>query len=285
MTFGIGAFGTGMFGITEMRPLWLVLLPMPADHPPSIAVLLASDGGTLSDIVIMRGPDEVLHTIEDGVDRAETRDYEAPYGVDVTYTVTAVHSVEGPVSATGVVRLVTAGAYLIHPVRALSVCIDVGNWRNDGVNISGESAQSTSRPARQSRFDPPSRTRSVVFRAGPRMAASWTLVLLTPRLVDRDAIEAILTDQSPLLLRVPAGMPVDLPDGWYQAGDIDVGRVTERLDREVRKITMPLVPCERPPEAVGDVWTWQTLEDSFETWADVESTFESWTELQLGGYS
>jgi hypothetical protein len=111
------------------------------------------------------------------------------------------------------------------------------------------------------------------------------LVLLTPTLVDRDAVEAILTDQSPLLLRVPAAMPVDLPDGWYQAGDAEVARVSQRLDREVRKITMELVPCERPPEAVGDVWTWQTLEDSFETWADVEATFESWTELQLGGYS
>lgn len=285
MTFGTGHFGTGAFGVTETRPLWLVLLPMPDEQPPSVVIHLASDGGTLSNIVIMRGPDEVLHTIEDGADRAESRDYEVPYGVEVTYKVTAVHSVDGPVSATAMVRLAATAAYLIHPVRSLSVCIDAGHWRDDGVNISGETGQSMSRPARQSRFNPPSRTRAVAFRSGPRMAPSWTLVLLTPRLIDRDAVDAILTDQSPLLLRVPAAMPIDLPGGWYQVDDVDASRVSQRLDREVRKITIPLVPCERPPEAVGDVWTWQTLEDSFETWADVEATFESWTELQLGGYS
>jgi hypothetical protein len=183
-------------------------------------------------------------------------------------------------AASATAKLELDEAWLIHPTfPSLSCSIDPGQhrFRDNGINVDATSKASKSRAARATRHQLVGRRRDVVISSGPRAAAEWELRLRTRRLADRDAVEDLVDDQSPLLLRSPPSWPWDLPDGWYSVGDYSEERPrANRLDAPDRLLTLPLTPVDPPAARLGSVWTYATDKLQNPTYGDSLNAFPTY---------
>lgn len=174
-------------------------------------------------------------------------------------------------------------AWLIHPGQpALSVSIGAGTWRDDGINVDPLSSQQTTAKSAVTLHQPVGRTRSVAIATGNRLEDEWDLVLLTPRVVDRDAVRAIVHDQTPLLLRSPTAFNWDLPDGFYTVGDLPINRLTPDLTHGYRRITLPLIPSDSPVVATADERTYASVLLDSVDYAGLLLIYDTYTDLLLG---
>lgn len=176
-------------------------------------------------------------------------------------------------------------AWLLHPSSpSLSVSIDPGPnaWRDDGLNVAIESAQSSVAKSAQTLHYPIGRTRAVVIGHGNRLEDEWTLVLTAPRLEDRDAVSAIVRDQTPLLIRSPLSFGWDLPDGFYAIGDVTSDRYFAPLQYEERRITLPLVPSDPPVVRLAGERTYADLLLEAASYSDLLAMYDTYTDLLTG---
>lgn len=174
-------------------------------------------------------------------------------------------------------------AWLIHPGQpTLSVSIDAGTWRDEGINVDPASAQQTTAKSAVTFHQPVGRTRAVAITTGNRLEDEWELVLLTPRLADRDAVRAIVTDQTPLLLRSPTAFNWDLADGFYTVGDLPVNRLTPNLTNGYRRITLPLTPSDSPVVRTASERTYASLLEDAVDYAGLLLEYDTYTDLLLG---
>lgn len=189
-------------------------------------------------------------------------------------------------AAAAVTHLDVDEAWLIHPTYpTLSRSIDPGQhqFRDDGINVDAASKASVGRAARSTRHDLEGRRRAVVITSGPRGAPEWELVLRTRYLADRDDVVLLIDDQSPLLLRSPAGWPWDLPDDWYSVGDYSETRPrAARLDAPDRVMTLPLVPVDPPIVRLGVVSTYGTDLRRFPTYRASKKAHPTYLDRMVG---
>ena len=175
------------------------------------------------------------------------------------------------------------GVWLLHPASpSLSVCVQTVDWRDDGVNIALQTKQQTSRPAVSTAHTIVGRPRPVVITTGDRQDGLWSLVLYTNTTVDRDSVIALITDQTPLLLRSPTEIDFDLPDGWYSVGDVTEDRVYEPLVYPHKVITLPLQPVDEPVVHRGVTNTWADVLTRYATWQDVLDGNDTWLDVLAG---
>lgn len=175
-------------------------------------------------------------------------------------------------------------AWLIHPIFPdLSISIDANRRRWEGLSIEQVSASQITRAAQSTVIRTIGRERAVVVTNGNRAAGEWILKLFAPRLVDRDSVDAITRDQSPLLLRMPPSFEWDIPDDWYSVGNTDDDRVLRRAGQFIyREYTLPLTPVDPPPLVQGAEWTWADVVATYATWADVLAAYPTWLDLVVG---
>jgi len=289
MTYGTGTYGTGQYGAAAEAGFVFRAIPEPDSSPPRVRLYVdtGSDDVTIREMTITRDGQPIRAEVPVGGRRLVTFDYEAPYGVPLTYEVEGVAldaPVEAPFSMTAMTTLDSPCAWLVHPVVSMSVCIDAYRWRDDALNLQGTSAKTFSRPARMSRFDPPGRSRAVFFRHGPRQISEWEMTLFAPTADSLDALDAALRGQSPMLLRIPPSWRLDLPDDWYQIGDTSAERATDVLRYHERRVTLGMTPTIAPPLVAAMPWTYADVADAFETYADLVVEYESYAELGVGGW-
>lgn len=181
------------------------------------------------------------------------------------------------------VTLTITEAWLIHPGQpTLSVSIDAGTWRDTGLNVDPASSQQNNAEAAITLHSPIGRTRTVAIAHGNRLEETWPLVLLSPTIADRDAVRAIIRDQTPLLLRSPASFGWDLTDGYYSVQAVQFDRLTANLKDTYRRITLPLIPSDPPVVRIGDDRDWSDVVEENEDWASVVLKYDTWTDLVLG---
>lgn len=176
-------------------------------------------------------------------------------------------------------------AWLIHPSQpSLSVSIDAGPnaWRDDGLNVDISTARQTASAASVTLHQPVGRERTVAITQGVRRLDDWTLVLIAPTLDDRDELQAVLRDQTPLLLRSPEAFGWDLPDGFYSVQDVSFDRIAGSLADELRRVTLPLIPTDAPVARVATERTYTTLATEFGSYAEIPSAYDTYAELLLG---
>jgi hypothetical protein len=174
-------------------------------------------------------------------------------------------------------------AWLLHPSSpSLSVSIDANTWRDDGLNVAIESAQQSVARSAQTLHYPIGRPRAVVIGHGNRLDDEWTLVLTAPRLEDRDAVSAIVRDQTPLLIRSPLSFGWDLPDGFYAIGDVTSDRYFAPLLFTERRISLPLTPSDPPVVRQGSERTSGDLLLEAASYSDLLAMYDTYTDLLTG---
>jgi len=176
-------------------------------------------------------------------------------------------------------------AWLIHPTfNTLSCSIDAGqhNFRDVGINVARATKSALTRASKAARHDPQDAEFAVVFTSGARSPGEWEMLLHARTLPDRDTVTALCRDQSPLLLRSPAGWVWDLPDGWYSVGDLGETRPREGLHHADRQISLPLTPVPEPTARLAASWTFAQDLMRNPTFADSLAEFPTFLERLVG---
>lgn len=189
-----------------------------------------------------------------------------------------------PFSASASTTLDVDAAWLIHPSQpSLSIPIDFGIGGDRSLRfIEASSGDSRMSNAQSAIHRPIGRRRAVVITSGPRQADEWTLVIGAPTVAAKNAVRAIVDDQTPLLLRFPAGKSQDLPDDWYSVGDVDISRIAPHAIIPLTLITLPLIPVDEPIVRQGALWTWGDVVIKYPTWADVIADNDTWIDVLAG---
>jgi hypothetical protein len=192
-------------------------------------------------------------------------------------------SATAPFAATATTTLNVVDTWLIHPSQpSLSVPI-YSHESSAGVRyIEASSGEQKSSKAVSTVHRPIGRKRPVVITSGPRQADEWTLVVESETIAAKNALRAIVDDQTPLLLRSPASVVMDLPDDWYSVGDVTVQRLEVPVITEATQMTMPLTPVDEPVVRVGALWTWGDVLTTYVTWQDVLDDNATWLDVLAG---
>jgi hypothetical protein len=194
-------------------------------------------------------------------------------------------SATSPFSASASGFLDVRETWLIHPSKpSLSIPIDAGPQGGSRLLrfIEASSGESKSSAAQSTIHRPVGRRKAVVITSGPRAADEWTLVLGAPTIAGKDAVRAIVDDQSPLLLRSPVDTISDLPDDWYSVGDVTVSRVEVPVITQETLITLPLTPVDEPIVRQGALWTYGSDLLANATYADSRAEFPTYLDRLAG---
>lgn len=190
---------------------------------------------------------------------------------------------DAPFSATASAYLDVRETWLIHPSKpGLSVPI-YNHESSDGLRwIEASSGDQKSSGAVSTIHRPVGRRKAVVITSGPRQADEWTLVVESLTIGSKNSLRAIVDDQTPLLLRSPADVVMDLPDDWYAVGDVSVSRVEVPVITEATLTSMPLIPVDEPVVRVGALWTAGDVLLRYATGQAVLDAFDTALDLLAG---
>lgn len=189
-----------------------------------------------------------------------------------------------PFAAVAAVTLEVDKAWLIHPSQpSLSRAIDSGHGgiRMDYF-VEATTADTKSSQASSTTHQLVGRRRPIVITSGPRQADEWTMVIGSRTILAKDALRAMLDDQTPLLLRSPTEFGWDLPDDWYSVGDVSIERVTSPFINEMTLTTLPLTPVDEPIVRQGALWTYGSDLLANPTYADSRSAFSTYLDRLAG---
>ncbi len=171
--------------------------------------------------------------------------------------------------------------WLIHPSQP-DLSLSIGS---DTTFMEASTRAQTKSEARRTIHEPIGRRRRVVTTTGPRAAEEWVLSILSMTLDARADLLALLDDQTPLLLRMPAGSTEeDVPDGWYSVGDLTVDRMPNAEWRPIRELNLPMTPVDEPIVTPGSDWTWADVAMDFTTWASLlpPAGYDAWIDTLAG---
>lgn len=184
-------------------------------------------------------------------------------------------------TATAATQVNPKASWLIHPTyTSLSVPFE----GDCAINMGAETRAQVTSGAQRTIIPIQGSSTPVVVVNGRRGADAWTLALNCPSIGDRDAVRALVDDQSPLLLR--AHSPAcDIPDGWYSIGDVGSSRPAPIAANEMHRISLPMQPVREPVVAFGNAgWSYSDVR-LVGTYADVQARFPTYLDLALGGGS
>lgn len=277
VTAGVG-FGNASFvaktGDTFGLQLGTEFIPMPIASTGAVTLTVAADRRSVSAV---HGSTRVDRPASVSTTELVARAYAAgasvgPFTVEVATRIAT--------SASTTATLDVPDAWLIHPIQpAFSMPIE--QFRSDSpTSVESSTDNQRTYAARQAIYQPAGRREAVVFPLGPRAAGSWTLVLNTHSIDERNDLMTLLDDQAPVLLRSPALADWDLPDGWYAVGDVQVERPIDIGANEWRKVSLPLTRVAEPPVRLAPTLTWGDLMLRGVTWGDLLS--KTWLDALMG---
>lgn len=194
-------------------------------------------------------------------------DYEAPFGETVTYTATPTAG-PGPVTSDPVVLAVTQ-AWLIHPgFPSLSQPIQ-------GVSLGTETIGSNTVV-----LAPLGRQTAIAIGDGTRQAPAGTLGLKTVTAEDKANLDALLADDSTLLLQIAYDYTAETEYMWVSLGNLTRDRrVPTDLGNPAKLWSAPYQIVEAPSGLLQSQRTWADVLAEFATWQDILDTYATWADL------
>lgn len=198
-------------------------------------------------------------------------DYEAPFGLAVTYSASSVTPVGSATSSA--VTLDVATAWLRHPgIPSLSVELALDRFRKDSFGT-------RSRPASRAVFTPLGRSDPVVVTSGARRTVESQMVLRTDTAQQRDELWSLVDDESVLLLDIPPGEAWGVAHEYISVGDVAEVRMADWGDEPRRWFPLPYLVVERPAGGLQAQYTWADVLADHATWADVRSRYDTWADV------
>lgn len=159
-------------------------------------------------------------------------DYEAPYGLPVTYT-----TEENPATVSGQVTVNVAEVWLIHPgVPELSMPVEL---------LAGSLAEEEW-AVTQAAYWPLGREYPVVHTDGMRKAPTSSLLVSVDNLTDEARVRAVVRDTSALLLNIPTSLDYGMDASYIAIGSVKNRRVTDIGGDAHRAIELPFQVVDRP---------------------------------------
>lgn len=247
------------------------------------AVQVTIDGGaTITAVTLKRtaGGATDLARIQPatGHPTASVQDYEIPWDADVTYTA-AVTTGSGTTSYTSTaVRVSASAAWAIHPAYPQrSVTIDQQH-PTVSTGICVVAVNTVTRPAVSTEHRIYGSAFPVVTTFGSRQSARGGIVLTTSTLSDSAALDQLLDDQTPILIRFPAAFGVGWEDGFYSIGDVTVDRPGLAADPR-RTYTLPFTRVRPPAVTTQSGWDYPTITETFADYQSITDTFADYPAL------
>lgn len=222
----------------------LTLVADPTHTPPRVIVTVASGSAATFTAVDVRREGEMLRgTVPLGLNTYVVDDFEASYGVATSYTVTFTLSTGTSGSVSESVTLSPARAWLIHPrTPDLSVSFTDGS---DGAGI--VQIGDTQSDSQASRHRVLSASRDVVMSFGTRSDPSYSsFQVATTTAAESSALESLLKDETPVLLRIPASWGLDFKEGFYSVLNWTAAPLLNLAGTWLKRWTLPLAPANAP---------------------------------------
>lgn len=254
----------------------------PDNDPPRVELLVDTsgfEGGTLR--VTRTDPDGTIVNIRATDEPAEIADnqwlnydYEAPFGVPVTYT--AIMTLGSSSASSDVVTLNVGRVWLIHagdPTRSYTPP-RVRGFTERERNID------------QGTFKVLGRRDPVVTTDGQRSGVESKVLIRTETHAERDGLWAVLEDGSTLLLNVPASFGWGLTTEWIAVGKVSEARIADlRGADQGRVFTLPYTVAPRPVGSVLPERVYADLPGEAVTYADQSLMYASYLDLRSGTQS
>jgi hypothetical protein len=259
----------------------ITAVPQPNNVPPRTQITIATPSGdTITAVALLRSANG--STVQTRVQPAPGPspivlfDYEPPRETPLTYTATVTHGGTTDTYVSAPVTLTPPYPVATHPTTpALSVVLDRASFDFMGVVSIGDetrAALTTKHRILGAEFQ-------VVTKTGPRAAATFQLQVATVTAQERAALAALVRDQTPLFISVPSAWGWDWEDGYYDVGDVGVGRIIQYGPEPRRVTTLALERVEAPAGTQQSPRTWTDVVNDFATWADVAAAYATWTDV------
>lgn len=124
------------------------------------------------------------------------------------------------------------------------------------------------------------RGKPIHVNTGPRQSDQTSLQIATETTADRQAVAALLADETPLLVRIPSSWLMDFDDGFYAVGDVTFERAQQMYGVPARIINLPLQSVEAPAVSVQNVGhSWATVASEIESWTAVRAVYATWADM------
>lgn len=248
---------------------------------PGIEITVTGGGAVMTAVTLRRTANGVtaLTPVQPatGGTTATVLDYLLPWDADVAYAATVTTSGGTTVYTAASVNVTSTDAWAIHPVfPQLSVSID--RTVPTGGVFTGSWAGAT-RPPRFTEHDVIDAPFPVVTTVGQRGGLRGNLTLWAENPEDRDAVVALITDQTPILFRYPDALGVPWEDGFYAVADYGEEQVgTSRGGWW--KLTLALIRTAPPASTVQVAWDYPTITATFADYAALTAAFADYPSLR-----
>ena len=251
----------------------IIATPFPNAEPPRVLIELASGSASVfTSIQLFRDSVPVRTQPTVGATTAVATDYFAGYQRTVTY-----RAVTNLGTYTTTVVLDVDRAWFIHASQpTFSVPL-----RKDGAAASIRAIGDIANPTGASVHTVIGSPLPVTKRTGARVAGSRTIRLQSFTGTEAAAIAQLLSDDSPVLIRLPESWQVRFTEGWYSIGAYGEDLPFDLPAEFYREWTLPAQQVVEPKLIVNQLWSWDALADSGLTWDSLPETFPSWYDLTV----
>lgn len=192
-------------------------------------------------------------------------DYEAPFGMAVTYTSLPPTN---PAETSNADTLTVPDVWLVHPgVPDVSVRVDPQHVMT---------LDDRSRTARAAVLQPLGRATPIVV-SETRSSVQSGLTVITDTLTDRDAMWAVLAGGSALLLNVPPSLDWGVTWEYVSIGDVSESYVAGGAS-ESRIFALPYTVVDRPIGSLQAQWTYAGLLGKYTTYGDTLAHYATYAD-------
>lgn len=185
-------------------------------------------------------------------------DFEMAWDAPIAYRAVMTYGGGTVTQTSSTVTVTSAAAWAIHPTSpALSARIDVLDTAAAGIGTIGDSTWAATRTV-HAVLDSPYPV-PVRVGAGARVATATSLRVRTRTTAEAAAMRALLDNQTPILIRIPAVWGWDWEDGFYDVGDVTASRISKYAAEHGRDFALPLQRVTTPAGGQQSNWSYPQL--------------------------
>lgn len=252
--------------------------PNGANSPPQMEITIAtSDASAMTSVSLVRQVAGVKTATRvqpsAGVASRYIEDPESPWDAAVTYIATYTTATLGTVTESSAPATLTptpAAVWAVHPlVPALSMQVDTGDASRAGFAEIGDVVRS----AQAVQHMPLGAELPLVTRLGNRKAPATSLAVTLKTDAERVRAIALLKDETPLLIRVPAAWGWGWEEGYYAFGDATYARRLQYGPEPSRTLRVPIQQVQAPAGVQQSSWSFGGLTAGYADFTAVANRF------------